>query len=121
MGWPLRPPVTNQATLIINMQGERIVSKLFFDSDKYGDESPSGVVASFHGVIQAIVRQRFRDSGQEWKDFVFGAAVDGISKDDFLRVEQELLSAHKTISIVQKIEDFCHCRLFEILQFHQYV
>ena len=78
------------------MQGERIVSKLFFDSDKYGDESPSGVVASFHGVIQAIVRQRFRDSGQEWKDFVFGAAVNGISKDDFQRVERELLSAgHK--------------------------
>jgi hypothetical protein len=72
------------------------VSKLFFDSDKYGDESASGVVAAFNGVIQDIVRQRFQDSGQNWKDFVFGDAVDGISKDDFKRVEQELLAAgHK--------------------------
>ena len=70
-----------------------MVSKLFFDSDKYGDESPSALVAAFHAVIQDIVRQRFRDSGQAWREFVFSAAVDGITKDDFQRVERELLSA----------------------------
>jgi len=69
------------------------VSKLFFDSDKYGDESPSALVAAFHAVIQDIVRQRWRDSGQSWQEFVFSTAVDRITKDDFQRVERELLAA----------------------------
>ncbi|MEE4146270.1 MAG: PEP-utilizing enzyme [Halieaceae bacterium] len=69
------------------------MSDLYFDSDKYGDESPSAVVASFHALIQAIVRQRFAESGMPWKDFVFTGAVDSILKEDFQRVETELLAA----------------------------
>lgn len=72
------------------------MGKLFFDTDKYGDESPSPVVASFHSLIQAMVRERFVESGLEWKDFVLSGAVDTILKEDFQKVEQELLAAgHK--------------------------
>ena len=70
-----------------------MVSKLFFDADKYGDESPSALVAAFHAVMHDTVRRRFRDSGQSWQEFVFSTAVDGISKEDFERVERELLAA----------------------------
>lgn len=72
------------------------MSKLYFDSDKYGDESPSAVVASFHALIQAKVRERFAASGESWKDFVLGSSTNALSKEDFAQVEADLLAAgHK--------------------------
>jgi phosphohistidine swiveling domain-containing protein len=69
------------------------MAKLFLDSDKYGTESQSGVIAAFHGVLHDIIRQRFDESGQDWKDFVFGKANETITKEDFDQVQQALLDA----------------------------
>lgn len=69
------------------------MAKLFLDSDKYGTESQSGVIAAFHGVLHDIIRQRFDESGQDWKDFVFGKAIGTITKEDFDQVQQALLDA----------------------------
>ncbi|MCW8196801.1 hypothetical protein F6455_18565 [Proteobacteria bacterium 005FR1] len=69
------------------------MAKLFLDSDKYGTESQSGVIAAFHGVLHDIIRQRFDESGQDWKDFVFGKANEAITKEDFDQVQQALLDA----------------------------
>lgn len=69
------------------------MAKLFLDTDKYGTESQSGVIAAFHSVLQDTIRQRFDESGLGWKDFVFGKATTTISKEDFQHVEQALLDA----------------------------
>lgn len=66
---------------------------LFSDTDKYGDESPSPVVAAFHSALHDIVRRRWRESGDAWKDFVFGKAVESITAEDFKQVEKTLLDA----------------------------
>jgi phosphohistidine swiveling domain-containing protein len=69
------------------------MAKLFLDTDKYGTESQSGVIAAFHSVLQDTIRQRFDESGLEWSDFVFGKANESITKEDFQQVEQALLDA----------------------------
>lgn len=69
------------------------MARLFSDTDKYAVESPSPVVAAFHAALRDIVRSRFDESGQQWKDFVLGKAVDMITVEDFREVEQSLLDA----------------------------
>jgi len=69
------------------------MSKIFSDVDKFESESPSSVVAAINTAMQAVVRQRFRESGREWKDFVFGDALKTIAKADFRAVEKTLLDA----------------------------
>lgn len=69
------------------------MTKLFSDTDKYGDESPSAVVAAFHGSLHEIVRQRLEESGAEWKDFVLGDATTLITKKDFETVDKTLVDA----------------------------
>jgi phosphohistidine swiveling domain-containing protein len=63
------------------------------ETDKYGQESASPVVAAFHGSLHEIVRQRFEESGQTWKDFVLGDADSLITKDDFASVDRALVEA----------------------------
>lgn len=69
------------------------MTKLLVDTDKYGDESPSAVVAAFHGTLHEIVRQRLKESGTDWKDFVLGKANTLITKEDFASVDQALVDA----------------------------
>lgn len=69
------------------------MTKLLVDTDKYGDESPSAVVAAFHGSLHEIVRQRLEEAGVEWKDFVFDSANTLITKEDFASVDQALVDA----------------------------
>lgn len=69
------------------------MTKLLVDTNKYGDESPSAVVAAFHGTLHEIVRQRLDESGADWKDFVLGKANTLITKEDFESVDRALVDA----------------------------
>ena len=69
------------------------MSKIFSDVDKFDAESPSSVVAALNGAMQTVVRQRFEESGQDWKDFVFGKSLETITAEDFRAVEKTLLDA----------------------------
>lgn len=69
------------------------MAKLFLDTDKYGTESQSGVIAAFHSALHDIIRRRFDESGLDWKDFVFGQANETVTKTDFQEVEKTLLDA----------------------------
>lgn len=63
------------------------------DTDKYGNESPSPVVATFHATLHEIVRQRLEESGKSWKDFVLGDADTLLTKADFEAVDSALVDA----------------------------
>ena len=69
------------------------MTTLPIDTDKYGDESLSPVVAAFHGTLHDIVRQRLEESGVSWTDFVLGAAHTLITKEDFESVDRALVEA----------------------------
>lgn len=69
------------------------MTSLPLDSDKYGDESASPVVAAFHATLHEIVRQRFEESGKAWSDFVLGDADTLITKEDFEAVDRALVDA----------------------------
>lgn len=69
------------------------MAKLSVDTDKYGDQSPSAVVAAFHSATRDLMRARFAAHSGDWKDFVFGKANTALSADDFKSVEQQLLDA----------------------------
>ncbi|GEM_PF-278674 len=69
------------------------MTKLLVDTDKYGDESPSPVVAAFHATMHEIVRRRLEESGADWKDFVLSEANTLITKEDFESVDKALVDA----------------------------
>ncbi len=67
------------------------MSRLYIDTDKYGDQAASPVVEAFHSAIKDIVRRKLEKSGGDWNEFVFKKAHDLIGHDDFRSVEQQLL------------------------------
>lgn len=67
------------------------MAKLYTDSDKYAQESPSAVVEAFHGAVRDLVRRRLDEAGGDWNAFVFGKAEQRITSEDFRAVEQQLL------------------------------
>ncbi len=67
------------------------MSKLYGDTDKFGTQCSTPVVEAFHLNIRALVRRKWAESGKSWQEFVFGEAVDGISKEDFAAIDAKLL------------------------------
>ncbi len=68
------------------------MTRLFGDTDKFGDHNSTPVVEAFHLAVRALVRRRFAESGRPWHEFVFGAAVSDITKEDFESIDRRLLA-----------------------------
>ncbi len=67
--------------------------KLYTDRDKYAEECASAVVEAFHGATRELVRQRWKESGVSWNEFVFGKSFERITRADFDEIEKQLLDA----------------------------
>jgi phosphohistidine swiveling domain-containing protein len=66
--------------------------KLYADTDKYGYQSTFAIVEAYNSAMKDLVRKRFAESGQAWRDFVAGSAYDTITKDDVAKIEERLLA-----------------------------
>jgi hypothetical protein len=72
------------------------MTKLYIDSDRYGEAPASVLVEAVHNAVRDLVRRRFAESGREWSDFVFGVANDTITQADFEAIENRILgSGHR--------------------------
>lgn len=63
--------------------------KLYVDEDRYASKPSSLIVESFHGAIKDVVRNKLKESGVGWKDFVFSASDDLITEEDFKKIDQQ--------------------------------
>jgi phosphohistidine swiveling domain-containing protein len=61
------------------------------DSDRYGDSPRSVLTEAVHNGVRDLVRRRWRESGLPWRDFVFSASNQLITKADFEAIERSLL------------------------------
>lgn len=66
------------------------MAELYVDRDKYGYQARSVVVEAFHSTVKGMVRAKLAAFGGSWADFVFGAANDMITAEDFASVEKAL-------------------------------
>ena len=69
------------------------MTKLPVDTNKYGSESGSPVVAAFHAALHEVIRTRFEESGKSWKEFVLADADQLVTKEDFESVDRALVDA----------------------------
>lgn len=67
------------------------MAKLYVDSDKYGYQCDFPVSEAYNAAVKDLVRQRLDESGLAWRDFVFKAEYELITKDDMQRIEDRLL------------------------------
>ncbi len=67
------------------------MSKLYVDNDRYAARPQTLLVEAVHGSVRDLVRRKFTDSGVDWKDFVFGASNELITKDDFVAIEKKFI------------------------------
>jgi phosphohistidine swiveling domain-containing protein len=68
------------------------MTKLYIDSDRYGEAPTSVLVEAVHNAVRDLVRRRFAESGREWSEFVFGLADDSIVQGDFEAIEKLILA-----------------------------
>jgi len=68
------------------------MTRLFGDTDKFGVENSTPVVEAFHLAVRALVRRKFAESGQPWREFVFGDALTKITREDFAAIDARLLA-----------------------------
>lgn len=66
---------------------------LYVDTDKYAEGEGPAIIAAFHTSMKQLVRDRWKKSGLPWKDFVFGASYDLITKADFEALEAQVLAS----------------------------
>ena len=66
--------------------------KLYTDTDKYAWQSEFPLVEAYNSAVKDLVRKRFAAFGGEWRDFVAGAAYDVITREDMLKIEQQVLA-----------------------------
>jgi len=67
------------------------MAKLYTDCDRYGEPPAVPVVDAINAGIRDVVRRRWAESGQTWRDFVFGSADHLITVDDFATIERKVL------------------------------
>lgn len=63
-----------------------------WDQNKFGVEESTVISRAFHHSIRSTVRQKFKASGMDWKDFVFGNSNCLLTEVDFAQVEAKLLA-----------------------------
>lgn len=68
------------------------MAKLFADTDKYGYQSDFPIVEAYNAAVKDLVRERFAASGLAWKDFVFAAEYEALTKADMAAIEARLLA-----------------------------
>jgi phosphohistidine swiveling domain-containing protein len=68
------------------------MSRLYVDTDKYGYQSDFPIVEAYNAAVKDLVRRTFAASGLAWKDFVFGAEYELITKDAMAAIEARLLA-----------------------------
>ncbi|MEM7466101.1 MAG: PEP-utilizing enzyme [Pseudomonadota bacterium] len=68
------------------------MTKLFVDTDKYGYQCEFSISEAYNSAVKDLVRKRFAAASCEWKDFVFGAGDDTITKEDMAAIEAQLLA-----------------------------
>jgi len=69
------------------------VTKLYIDSDKFGDANASSTVEAFHAAVKDLVRQKLEESGGHWESFVFDKSYTMLTAEDSVGVEKLLLDA----------------------------
>ena len=62
------------------------------DSDRYGGEPASVLVAAVHGMVRDLVRRRWTESGVGWDEFVFGAGDASVTADDIAAIDAAVLA-----------------------------
>jgi PEP-utilising enzyme, mobile domain len=67
------------------------MARLLSDTDKFGDQCSTPVVEAFHLAIKDLVRRKLAESGGDWNRFVFGAAYQSITAEDFRAIDQRLV------------------------------
>ena len=68
------------------------MTKLYGDTDKFGEQNSTPVVEAFQLAVRALVRSKFAQSGKPWAEFVFGDAITKITQADFQAIDHKLLS-----------------------------
>jgi phosphohistidine swiveling domain-containing protein len=63
------------------------------DSDRYGDSPRSVLTEAVHNGVRDVVRRRWGESGLPWRDFVFSASNQLITKADFEAIERSILDS----------------------------
>ena len=64
---------------------------LYTDRDRYGGTPGSVLVDAVHGCVRDLVRQRFAESGVDWRTFVLQASDTLITKADIEAIERRIL------------------------------
>ena len=67
--------------------------KAFWEEKKFGHKETTAVPGAFHSAVRALVKQRLIESGGDWASFVFGSSYDVITREDFERIELNLLAS----------------------------
>lgn len=68
------------------------MTRLYGDTDKFGEECSTPVVEAFHLAVRDLVRRRFAESGRPWSEFVFGDAITRMTREDFAAIDARLLA-----------------------------
>lgn len=68
------------------------MAKLVVDTDKYGYQSDFAVVEAYNSAVKDLMRKRYAQSGQRWRDYVFGPHSAVLTKDDMQAIEARLLA-----------------------------
>lgn len=69
------------------------MTRLYVDSDKFGDANASPTVEAFHSAVKDIVRRKLAQSGGHWDSFVFDKSYSLITAEDMASVEKMMLEA----------------------------
>ncbi len=68
------------------------MQRLPTDSDRYGHEPASVLVAAVHGAVRDLVRRRWGESGLPWAAFLTGAADAAITTADIAAIDAAVLA-----------------------------
>jgi hypothetical protein len=66
--------------------------RLLTDSDRYGHEPASVLVAAVHGSVRDLVRRRWRESGLSWTEFAAAPSDRLLTSADFEAIDGAVLA-----------------------------
>ncbi|WP_244097572.1 PEP-utilizing enzyme [Burkholderia ambifaria] len=74
------------------MEKSRLIMKKFPAENWYGGTPASLLAEAVNGMVRALVRRQFAQSGEDWTSFVFGSADALITRQEIERIEQQVLA-----------------------------